>query len=84
LDVVPVDDEGKILDAGRDRVSVERTVWFVPVWLVAAAALFLVLLFGRAAVVFMGNRARKRAEADAAAARSRAEIEEYEHDGSEI
>lgn len=83
LDVVPVDDEGQILDAGRDRVSIERTVWFVPVWLVAAAALFLVLLFGRAMVVFMGKRARRRAEDDAAAARRRAEIEEYQHDDSE-
>lgn len=79
LEVTPVNDEGEVLDAGKDRITIERRVWLVPMWLIAAVVLFIVLIIGRAAVVVIGRRAEQKARSRRSAERRRSDEDEYEY-----
>ncbi len=60
LRVVPVDDEGRELDEGRDAIELDRAVWMVPLWLVVLLAIVLFALLGRIATGLLRERSRAR------------------------
>jgi hypothetical protein len=67
LDVSPVDDAGKATNAGADTITVDRTVYIVPVWAIIAVAVILVVLLGiLAALIGRSNRRRRQRIADEA------------------
>lgn len=45
LDVSPVDDAGKALNAGADTITQSMDVWVVPIWTIVVAALIVLALF---------------------------------------
>ncbi len=64
VELVPVDDEGKPIAAGKNTLVEERTVWLVPMWLVVAVAVVLVVII--AAVIWaIGRRSGSRRAAKA-------------------
>lgn len=45
LDVSPVDDAGKALNAGADTITQTHEVWVIPVWTIVVAVLIILALF---------------------------------------
>lgn len=45
LDVSPVDDAGNATNSGADTITVTRSVWLIPYWLVVTAIVLVVVLF---------------------------------------
>jgi len=65
LDVSPVGDDGKALNAGADTITEEHTVWLIPVWLIAAVAIaVLLLIVGLIWALVAASRRRNRLAAD--------------------
>jgi len=65
LDVSPVDDTGKAVNSGADTISETRTVWLIPYWLVALAAVVVLLVFVRIIWVLASRATRaKQARAE--------------------
>lgn len=69
LEVVPVDDEGVELDAGKDRIVLERDVWFIPWWVLVVGVLLVVMLLG--ALTRSASATRKRRREDLSERRRR-------------
>ena len=60
LDVSPVGEDGKALNAGADTITEVRTVWLVPGWLVIAIVGLVVLLVGLGVWGLAGRSAKRR------------------------
>ena len=72
LDVSPVGEDGKALNAGADTITEVRTVWLVPAWLIIALVVLVLLLIGLAVWGLASRSAkRKRLLADDAYRRGR-------------
>lgn len=46
VEAMRVDDNGALLDAGKDTVVVTRPVWVLPIWLLVAAGVIVLLIIG--------------------------------------
>lgn len=51
VEAARVDDNGAVLDAGKDTVVVTRSVWVLPVWLLVTAGVLVLVLIGALAAM---------------------------------